>query len=143
MADINIMGIISKLGPKVKVVNNITLDLLADEIAEQSGFDRGDARDFAYKFASGLIRHLTRGDSVKLGEIGTFRVSSDKDKKLKCVYRASKEISNALLTKFEGEVINGKNAGLDDMGFARLWLTENPADTVIMRDGSRITAADI
>lgn len=143
MADINILGVISKLRPKVKVRGNVTLDSLADEIAEQSGFDRGDARDFAYKFANGLIRHLTQGDSVKLGEIGSFRVSSDKNKKLKCTYRASKEINNALLTQFAGEIVNGKNAGLDDMGFARVWLTDNLDDTVIMRDGSQITAADI
>ena len=143
MADINILGVISKLRPKVKVSRNITLDLLADEIAQQSGFDRGDARDFAYKFASGLIHHLRQGDSVKLGEIGRFRVSSDKDKRLRCAYRPSKEINNALQAKFEGKMVNGQNAGLDDMGFARVWLTDNPDDTVIMRDGSRITAADI
>ena len=56
------------------------LDELADEIAEQSGFDVSDARDFAYKFGSALIRHLKLGNSVKLGEIGSFRVSCDKNK---------------------------------------------------------------
>jgi len=140
MAEINIIAVISKLRPKVKQGRIVDLDDLADEIAEQSGFDRGDARDFAYKFSQAMVRHLKFGDYVKLGEVGSFSLSCDKDKELKVSYRASKVAKNELATDFRGEFVNGENAGLNAEGYARLWLSQNPGDTVIMRDGSTRTA---
>ncbi len=140
MAEIKILSVISKLRPRVVRSRTVDLDELAEEIAEQSGFDVGDARDFAYKFAAAMIRHLKVGDYVKLGEIGSFYVTCDRNKKLKVNYRASKEIRDELLTDFEGEFINGENAGLDDEGYAAKWLEMHPEDTVIMRDGSTRTA---
>lgn len=140
MAEIKIIAVISKLRPKVKRGHVIELDDLADEIAEQSGFDRGDARDFAYKFAQGLVSHLKYGDYVKLGDIGGFGVSCDKNKKLKATYRAAKAINDELEDDFRGEFVNGENAGLDEEGYAQRWLELHPEDTVIMRDGSTRTA---
>lgn len=69
MSEINILGVISKLRPRVKQGHRVELDDLADQIARQSGFDRGDARDFAFKFSRSLIDHLKYGNYVKLGEI--------------------------------------------------------------------------
>jgi len=141
MAEINIIAVIGKLRPKVKRSRTVDLDDLADEIAEQSGFDRGDARDFAYKFARGLINHLKFGDYVKLGEIGNFYVTCDKDKNLRVAYRSSTVVDKELTHDFRGEYTEGENAGLDDEGYAQLWLELNPGDTVIMRDGSTRTAS--
>jgi len=140
MADIHILAVIGKLRPRVKPGRIVDLDELADEIAEQSGFDRGDARDFAYKFSQAMIRHLRFGDYVKLGEVGNFGLSCDKDKKLRVTYRASRAINNELSTDFRGEFVNGENTGLDAEGYAALWLSQNPEDEVIMRDGSTRTA---
>jgi nucleoid DNA-binding protein len=140
MAQVNIMAVIARLRPKVQQGRVIELDDLADEIAEQSGFDRGDARDFAFKFAQGLVRHLKYGDYVKLGDVGSFRVDCDKDKKLQVAYRASKVITDELGDGFRGEFVNGENAGLDDEGYAQRWLALHPEDTVVMRDGSTRTA---
>ena len=58
MSDINIIAVIAKLRPRVTRSRRVTLDDLADEIAKQSGFDRGDARDFAYKFAQSMVNPL-------------------------------------------------------------------------------------
>ncbi len=58
MAEVKIISVISKLRPKVVRGRTVDLDALAEEIAEQSGFDLGDARDFAYKFATAMVRHL-------------------------------------------------------------------------------------
>jgi hypothetical protein len=80
------------------------------------------------------------GDYVKMGDIGSFSVSCDKDKKLKANYRAAKGIKDVLATDFRGTFVNGANAGLDEEGFAQLWLELHPEDTVIMRDGSTRTA---
>jgi len=118
MAEIKILSVIAKLRPRIERGRVVDLDELADEIAEQSGFDRGDARDFAYKFARGLVNHLALGDYVKLGEVGSFSVDCDKDKKVGGVYRGSKEIDDTLSTRFRGTFVNGENAGLDDKGFA-------------------------
>ncbi|MCA9934737.1 MAG: HU family DNA-binding protein [Ardenticatenaceae bacterium] len=140
MATINILAVISKLRPRVKYGRTYDLDDLADEIAEQSGFDKGDARDFGYKLAKVLVNHLKFGDNVKLGEIGSFSVSCNKDKKLKVVYQPSTDIKKELTDNFRGEFTNGKNAGLTMEGFAQLWLETNPTDAVIMRDGTTRTA---
>jgi hypothetical protein len=140
MATIDILAVISKLRPRVKRNHTFSLDDLADEIAIQSGFDKGDARDFAYKFSRGLINHLKFGDYVKLGDIGGFGVSCDKNKDLKVSYRASTEIKGELNKSFRGAFINGQNAGLDLEGYAQLWLEEHPEDTVTMRDGTTRTA---
>lgn len=140
MAELSILSVISKLRPKVQRGHVIELDDLADEIAVQSGFDRGDARDFAYKFSHSLIQHLKLADYVKLGEIGSFSVGCDKNKKLKVSYRASRDIKDQLAVDFKGSFQNGQYAGLDDEGFAQAWLELNPGDTVIMRDGSNRTA---
>jgi hypothetical protein len=43
---------------------------------------------------------------------------------------------------YRGRFKNAENRGLDDEGFARKWLEENPDDTVIMRDGSTRTRDD-
>ncbi len=118
MADIKLISVISKLRPRVERGCTIELDTLADEIADQSGFDRGDARDFVYKFSQALIRHLKVGDYVKLGEIGSFSVSCNADKKLKVNYRASREINNRLAMDFQNDLTNGGNVGLDDEGYA-------------------------
>jgi nucleoid DNA-binding protein len=141
MAEIRILSVIAKLRPRIERGRVVNLDELADEIADQSGFDRGDARDFAYKFAQGLVRHLARGNYVKLGDVGSFSVDCDKDKNVKVKYRASKGIGNELLTDFRGTFINAENAGLDEEGFAARWLELHPEDTVIMRDGSTRTAS--
>jgi len=139
MADIKLISVISKLRPKVEHGHTIELDMLADEIAEQSGFDRGDARDFAYKFSHTLVNHLKLGDYVKLGEIGSFTVDCNKDKQLKVSYRASNDIKDELNRNFQGDFINGGNVGLTDEEYAALWLNDHPTDTVIMRDGSTRT----
>ena len=131
---------ISKLRPKVERGRTAELDDLADEIADQSGFDRGDARDFVYKFSQSLINHLKLGDYVKMGDIGNFSASCDKDKNLRANYRAAKGIKDVLATDFRGKFINSGNAGLDDEGFAQRWLQLHPEDAVIMRDGSTRTA---
>lgn len=136
MSEINIIAVISKLRPRVKRGRTIELDDIADNIAVQSGFDRGDARDMAYKMAREMINQLMLGNFVKLGEIGGFSVSCNKDKELKLSYRPSVEVKNALLTQFKGEFINGAYAGLDMERMASAWLAEHPEDTVIMRDGS-------
>jgi nucleoid DNA-binding protein len=136
MSDINILGVISKLRPRVERSRKVNLDDLADEIAKQSGFDRGDARDFAYKFSQSMVDHLKFGDYVQLGDLGGFSVSCDKNKKLKVNYRAAKTIINELAGDFRGNFINGNNTSLDDEGYAALWLETHPEDTVIMRDGS-------
>jgi len=141
MAEINIIAVIGKLRPKAKQRRTVELDDLADEIAEQSGFDRGDVRDLAYKFARSLIRHLKHGDYVKLGEIGNFYITCDKDGQLRAVYRASKAIRRELTFDFRGEVAGRENIGLDEEGYARRWLELHPDDTVIMRDGSSRTAS--
>jgi len=136
MAEINIIAVIGKLRPKVRPRRTVDLEDLAAEIAEQSGFDRGDVRDLAYKFASGLIRHLKRGDYVKLGEIGNFYVVSDKNLRLRAVYRAPKAVKQALEQDFQGEIAGRENAGLDEEGYAQRWLETHPEDRVTMRDGS-------
>jgi nucleoid DNA-binding protein len=141
MAEIKIIAVIGKLRPKVKRGRTVSLDDLADEIAGQSGFDRGDARDFAYKFARGLVNHLKYGDYVKLGEIGNFYLSCDKDKRVRVAHRASNELNRELAQEFRGQFVNGENAGLDDEGYAGRWLELHPEDTVIMRDGSSRTAS--
>ncbi len=139
MAEINIIAVISKLRPRVKQGRVVDLDELAEEIAEGSGFDVGDTRDFAYKFGRALIRHLKLGNYVKMGEIGSFRVSCDRNKKPRVNYQASKIANNELATDFRGEIVNGQNAGLDEEGLAQRWLELNPGDTVIMRDGTTRT----
>ncbi|MCP4540036.1 MAG: hypothetical protein GY832_23105, partial [Chloroflexi bacterium] len=98
------------------------------------------ARDFAFKFAQSLIDHLKLGNYVKMGDMGSFSVSCDKDKQLNVNYRASKEIKYELDRDFQGEYTNAGNAGLDDEGYAQLWLELHPEDTVIMRDSSTRTA---
>ena len=140
MAEINILAVVSKLRPRVKRNYTYELDDLADEIAIQSGFDKGDARDFAYKLSQSMINHLKFGDSVKLGEIGSFAASCNKDKDVKIAYRATSELKRAL-QGFRGAFVNGQNAGLDMEGYAQLWLDEHPGDTVIMRDGTTRTAS--
>ena len=140
MAEIKILGVITKLRPKVKRGRTVDLDNLADEIATQSGFDRGDARDFAFKFAQSLVGHLKLGDYVKMGDVGSFSVSCDKDQNLRVNYRTSKQIKDELDRDFQGEFINAGNVGLDEEGYAQRWLELHPEDTVIMRDGSTRTA---
>ncbi len=140
MAEVTILTVISKLRPKVNRGRTVELDELADEIADQSGFDRGDARDFAFKFSQALVNHLKLGDYVKMGDMGSFGVSCDKDKNLRVKYYAAKGTKDALATGFRGTFTNSANAGLDEEGFAQRWLELNPEDTVIMRDGSTRTA---
>ncbi len=139
MSEIKIIAVIGKLRPRVKPGRLVDMDDLADEIAAQSGFDRGDARDFAFKFARALVGHLRIGDYVKMAEMGSFYLSCDKDKKLKVAYRASRDVNDWIARDFRGEFINGGNAGLDDEGYARRWLELHPGDTVVMRDGSTRT----
>lgn len=140
MAELGILAVISKLRPRVVRRDVVELDEIADEIAVQSGFDRGDARDFAYKFSQALITRLKKGDYVKLGDIGNFRVTCSKDKELKVNYRATNEIKNQLNIDFQGDFENSQYAGLDDEGYAQAWLELNPEDTVKMRDGSTRSA---
>jgi len=140
MSEIKLIAVIGKLRPKVKRGRTVVLDDMADEIADQSGHDRGDARDFGYKFSQVLVRHLKLGDYVKLGDIGSFSVSCDKDKNLRVGYRAPKALNDELEQDFRGEFVNSGNAGLDDEGYAQRWLELNPGDTVIMRDGTTRTA---
>ncbi len=139
MAEVALISVISKLRPRVKRGRSKTLDDIADEIAEQSNFDRGDVRSIGYKFARGLIRHLKYADYVKMGDLGSFYVTCDKDKKLNANYRASKTINTQIRQDFRGEFVNGENAGMDDEGYVHLWLEENPDDTVVMRDGTKRT----
>lgn len=141
MTDITILSIISKLRPRVVRRDVIELDELADEIAVQSGFDRGDSRDYAYKFSQGLVTHLKKGDYVKLGDMGNFRVTCNIDKEPRIRYRATKEIKKHLKMDFQGDFQNSQYSGLDDEGFAQAWLELHPEDTVILRDGSTRTAS--
>ena len=140
MAEVELISVISKLRPRVKRGRSKTLDDLAADIAERSGFDQGDVRSIGYKFASVLIRHLKFADYIRMGDLGSFYVTCDKDKKLSANYRASKTINVQIRQDFRGEFVNGENAGLDDEGYAQLWLERNPGDTVVMRDGTKRTA---
>jgi nucleoid DNA-binding protein len=136
MSTIQILAVISKLRPRVQRLRTFDLDKLADELAIQSGFDRGHARDFAYKLARNMVGHLVLGDSVKLDELGSFSVTCDKNKQTRVSYRAAPMVKRAVNGDFQGSFINGDNAGLDEEGFAQRWLDEHPEDTVVMRDGT-------
>ncbi len=140
MAEVKLIGVISKLRPRVKRGRSTSLDDIADQIAEKSSFDQGDVRSIGYKIAKELIRHLKYADYVRIGDLGSFYVTCDKDKKLSANYRASKTIHTQIRQDFRGEFVNGENAGLDDEGYVQLWLEKNPGDTVVMRDGTKRTA---
>lgn len=137
MAEIKLISVISKLRPRIDRGQSVEFEEIAAEIAEQSGFDRGDALNFAHKFSSRMEHHLMRGRNVKMGDMGTFYVETDKNKKLRVAYRATRAFLKRLQNEFKGSFVNGENAGLEDAGWAQTWLKDNPEDVVVMRDGSR------
>ena len=79
---------------------------------------------------------MIRTSKSNICKIVEFCASFDKDKKLRVVYRAFRDVNDWVRRGFRGEFINGENAGLDDEGYARRWLELHPEDTVVMRDGS-------
>ncbi len=137
MSEVRISTVIVRLRPRVARERTVSLEEVAAEIAEQSGFDYGDVRAIVYKLARVVVRHLEAGESVKLEELGAFSVACDRYGKLRVGYRPSAFFRRALARDFQGTILNRAHAKLDDEGYAALWLESHPEDTVIMRDGSR------
>lgn len=142
MSEIHILAVISKLRPRVQRDLIIELEDIADDIAIQSGYDRGDTRRFADKLSQVMIRHLKLGDYVKLGDIGNFSVVSDTQQRVRISYRAPKELKMELANDFQGSFINKQYTSLDDEGLAMAWLGQHAEDIITMRDGSQRTASD-
>ncbi len=141
MAKKKIQSIISSM--RIRPVRKETWDLsdIGKELAKVSTLDTGDAMNFGYKLFDIIVDGVNEGIAMKLGKLCTITVSCDTDGNVKPSLRAMPQLK-AALKAYEGDFNNEENKGLDDEGFARKWLEENPGDTVEMRDGTVRAPAD-
>lgn len=61
--------------PQVVVMHRITIDRIAQEIEESCTLHESDIKAVIVAFARRMISHLQDGNSVNLGDLGTFHVS--------------------------------------------------------------------
>jgi hypothetical protein len=141
VAEIKIQSVVNKL--RVRPVREDTWNLedIGREFAKLSELDTGDALNFTYKLFDIIVENVNRGIHVNLGKLGVLGVGCDVQGNPKPTFRASPDL-RAGFRAYRGRFKNAANKGLDDEGFARKWLEENPDDTVTMRDGSTRTKDD-
>ena len=141
MAEIKIQSIINKL--RIRTVREDTWDLedVGKDLAKVSEMDTGDAINFIHKLFDIIVDGVNEGIHMNLGKLCVVGVGCDVDGNVKPTFRASPDL-RAEFRAYRGRFKNSENKGLDDDGFARKWLNENPDDTVIMRDGSTRTKDD-
>ena len=58
--------------PQVKTTGTVTLDTLAEEVAELSSLSPGDVKNGVDNLISVMTRHMQSGESVMLGDLGSF-----------------------------------------------------------------------
>ncbi len=141
MAEVKIESVISKM--RIRPIRKETWDLsdIGKELAKVSTMDTGDAMNFGYKLFEIIINGVNQGIAIKLDKLCTITVSCDVDGNVKPSLRATHQLRMALKS-YEGDYVNEENRGLDNEGFARKWLEQNPDDTVRMLDGSVRSPAD-
>ena len=101
--------------PQVKTTGNISLDTLADEVAELSSLSPGDVKNTTDNLVTVMTRHLQSGESVTIGDLGTF-------------YFVMKSIGKGFET---AEEVNANNCRVKVM--FRPASTRNPDRTVATR----------
>ena len=141
MAEIHIVSIINKLRTRPEHVDTWDIEDIGRELAKGSNLDIGDAINFTYKLFAIISNGLQEGVHMKLDKLFIIGISCDLDGNVKPTVRFSPELKRAVLA-YRGKLKNAENRGLDDEGFARKWLEQNPDDVVIMRDDSRRTRDD-
>ena len=58
--------------PQVKTTGTVTLDTMAEEVAELSSLSPGDVKNGVDNLISVMTRHMQSGESVMLGDLGSF-----------------------------------------------------------------------
>ncbi|MDL2224041.1 DNA-binding protein [Bacteroidales bacterium OttesenSCG-928-M06] len=61
--------------PQAKTLGSVDLDTICNEIALSSSLTRGDVTNTIMSFLDTVPKYLKMGFSVKLGELGSFRLS--------------------------------------------------------------------
>ena len=61
--------------PQVKTTGVVSLDLLAEEVAELSSLSTGDVKNSIDNLVTVMTRHLQSSESVTLDGLGTFRLT--------------------------------------------------------------------
>jgi hypothetical protein len=128
---------------RMRPIHKETWDLsdIGKELAKVSTLDTGDAMNFGYKLFEIITNGVNQGIAMKLGDLCIITVSCDVDGNVKPSLQPRPKLRMALKS-YEGDFVNEENKGLDDEGFARRWLEQNPDDTVRMRDDSIRSPAD-
>lgn len=141
MTEIKIHAVIAKM--RIRTVRLDTWDMedIGRELGKVSEMDTGDAINYTYKLFDMIVENLTRGIHMNLGKLGTLGVSANVQGEVKPTFRTSKQLRTAVKA-YQGQFALTENRGLDDEGFARIWLEANLGDTVIMRDDTTRVAAD-
>ena len=133
MAEVTLQTVINKLRVRTVREDTWNLDDVGRELGKVSEMDSGDAINFTYKIFDIIIENVNRGTHVNLGKLGTIGVSVDVQGNVKPTFRASKDLRTAVKA-YQGSFKNAGNRGLDEEGFARVWIADHLDDTVRMRD---------
>ncbi len=141
MAEIHIVSVINKLRPRPERVDTWDIEDVGKELSKISSMDTGDAVNFIYKLSGILSNCMQEGIHVKLDKFCIVGISCDLDGNVKSTMQPASEIQKAAQAS-RVKLKNAENKGLDDEGYARKWLEQNPDDVVIMRDSSRRTRDD-
>jgi predicted histone-like DNA-binding protein len=95
--------------------NTIDLDGIAREIQDRSAMTKGDILSVLSNLIQVLPSHLKQGDSVRLGGLGSFRLSVSSEGAVDAATLSAKNVKNARVVFYPGVELKKE---LSDVSYA-------------------------
>lgn len=122
--------VVRELGPRINLGPAIELDNVAQDIAQDSGFDVADVASVLHKAAERRDFYLRLGRPVHLGGLGNYTPTIDGKGRVKASLRLPASVLESLREDFRGEVINRENIGKSREELCEIYLQLYPDATI-------------
>ena len=105
------MQAVSKLAPQVVSAGPIHDDEFIKDITDDTGMSEGEALQAKRTIVRRLGRHLARGRTVHLDDLGTFSVDIDLTGRFTIHFKADPDLTDYVHANFSGQLANADNIG--------------------------------
>ena len=130
MATLKAIQVVRMLGPRIDLAPAIELAQIAQDIAEDSGFDVADVESMLHKAAKRRDFYLRLGHPVHMDELGNYTPKIDGRGTVSASLQLPRSLREDLTRNFGGEIVNEENIGKSRDELVAQYLAEHPGDTV-------------
>jgi len=125
-----IVQAVNAYGPKLDLHPTVGLERVSEWSAMRTGMNKSEVMMSMQEFGEAILYFAKDGTPVKLPGVGIFTPSIDREGNLSINFRADSALKKGLdtLSRYEGQMTNRQNVGIDNAKYKALWDADHPDD---------------